>query len=35
MLVENIRVIVSGMEMEVSKGTSLLEISKMFKRHFN
>ena len=30
MLVENIKVSISGMEIEVSKGTSLLEISKMF-----
>ncbi len=31
MLVENIKLNISGMEIEVSKGTSLLEISKMFK----
>ena len=31
MLVENIKVNVDGMEIEVSKGTTLLEISKMFK----
>ncbi len=31
MLVENIKVNISGMEIEVAKGTSLLEISKMFK----
>lgn len=31
MLAENIKVNVSGMEIEVSKGTTLLEISKMFK----
>ena len=31
MLVENIKVNISGMEIEVSKGTTLLEISKMFK----
>ena len=31
MLVENIKVNVDGMEIEISKGTSLLEISKMFK----
>ena len=31
MLVENIKVNVDGMEIEVSKGSSLLEISKMFK----
>lgn len=30
MLVENIKVNISGMEIEVAKGTSLLEISKMF-----
>ena len=30
MLVENISVIINGMEIEVSKGTTLLEISKMF-----
>ena len=31
MLVENVKVNVSGMEIEVSKGSTLLEISKMFK----
>ena len=31
MLVENIKVNISGMEIEVSRGTTLLEISKMFK----
>ena len=31
MLVDNIRVNISGMEIEVVKGTTLLEISKMFK----
>ncbi len=31
MIVENIKVSVDGMEIEVSRGTSLLEISKMFK----
>ena len=31
MLVENIKVNVDGMEIEVSQGTTLLEISKMFK----
>ena len=30
MLVENVKVNVRGMEIEVSKGTTLLEISKMF-----
>lgn len=32
MLVENIKINISGMEMEVSKGTTLLEISKMFNK---
>ena len=32
MLVENIKVNISGMEIEVSKGTNLLEISKMFNK---
>ena len=32
MLVENIKVSIDGMEMEVAKGTTLLEISKMFNR---
>lgn len=31
MLVDNIKVNISGMEIEVAKGTTLLEISKMFK----
>ena len=31
MLVENIKVSVSGMEIEVNKNTTLLEISKLFK----
>ena len=31
MLAENIKLSISGMEIEVSKGTTLLEISKMFK----
>ena len=31
MLVENIKVNVNGMEIEASKGSTLLEISKMFK----
>ena len=30
MLVDNIKVNIDGMEMEVGKGTTLLEISKMF-----
>ena len=30
MLVENVKLNVSGMEIEVSKGSTLLEISKMF-----
>ena len=33
MIVENIKVNISGMEIEVSRGTSLLEISKMFESH--
>ena len=32
MLVENVKVNISGMEIEVSKGTNLLEISKMFNK---
>lgn len=32
MLVENIKVNIDGMEMEVGKGTTLLEISKMFNK---
>ena len=33
MLVENINVVVDNIEIEVSKGTTLLEISKMFKKN--
>lgn len=33
MLIENIKVNVSGMEIEVAKDTTLLEISKMFNNH--
>ena len=32
MLVENIKINIDGMEMEVGKGTTLLEISKMFNK---
>ena len=35
MIVENIKVSINGMEIEVSKGTTLLEISKMFNKGFN
>ena len=32
MLVENMKINISGMEIEVSKGTPLLEIAKLFKK---